>query len=227
MAFALLTSGWLIADGMKHFRTGDRYVSVKGLAETDVKADLAAWPIQFRTSATNLNDAKTKLEEHEQMVRDFLIHHNIAADTIEVSRVDVSEELIRANYNAPIQGTRYTLTETLMVRTQDVDTVSKVYTQIGDLVSKGILLGYDNTPQYSFNGLNDIKPEMIAEATRNARAAAQTFADDSGAKIGNIRRATQGYFSILPRDSIGNSSERQQIHKRVRVVSHFDFYLER
>ena len=211
---------------MKHFRTGDRYVSVKGLAEVEVKADLAAWPIQFRTSDSNLNDAKTKLEAHEQVVREFLINNNIAPDSIEVSRVDVSEELIRANYNAPVQGTRYTLTETLMVRTEDVDTVAKVYAQIGELVSKGILLGYDNTPQYSFNGLNDIKPEMIAEATRNARAAAQTFADDSGAHVGDIRRATQGYFSILARDSIGNSSERQQIHKRVRVVSHFDFYLE-
>lgn len=226
IALATLISGWLIADGLKHFRTGDRYVSVKGLAEREVKADLAVWLVQFRASDVNLPAAKKRLEQDEKIVREFLSTQAINPADIHMGRIDVSEELIRNTYNAPIQGKRYTLTATLKIRSEDVDIVADAARNLGVLVGKGVLLGYGGTPQYSYSGLNDIKPDMIADATANARAAAQKFAADSGADIGPIRRATQGYFSILPRDSIGNEGEREQIHKRIRVVSHFDFYLK-
>lgn len=225
-AIAVLLSGWLVGDGLKHFRTEDRFVSVKGLAEREVKADLAFWPIQFRVSDTNLSQAKQSLEADAAKVRLFLTAQGINAADIMTGRIDVSEQLIRQNYNAPVQGHRYTLSSSLNVRSTDIDTIAQAARNLGDLVDEGVLLGFGNQPQYSFSGLNDIKPAMIGEATASAREAAQKFAADSGATVGPIRRATQGYFSILPRDSIGGAGEKEQIYKRIRVVSHFDFALE-
>ena len=122
---------------------------------------------------------------------------------------------------------RYTLNQTLTVRTPKVDLVNLTYPKIGDLVSKGVSFNaYGNGVSYLFTGLNDIKPAMLKQATQNARQAADEFALNSQSKVGKIRSANQGMFSILPREDIPEQTEREQINKKVRVVSTVEYYLD-
>ena len=122
---------------------------------------------------------------------------------------------------------RYTLNQTLTVRTNKVDLVNSTYPKIGDLVSKGVTFNsYGNGVSYLFTELNSIKPAMLKEATQNARQAADEFALNSNSKVGKIRSANQGVFSILPREEIPDQSEREQVNKKVRVVSTVEYYLE-
>ena len=122
---------------------------------------------------------------------------------------------------------RYTLNQTLTVRTNKVDLVNSAYPEIGDLVSKGVTFNsYGNGVSYLFTELNSIKPAMLKEATQNARQAADEFASNSNSKVGKIRSANQGVFSILAREEIPDQSEREQINKKVRVVSTVEYYLD-
>jgi hypothetical protein len=124
-----------------------------------------------------------------------------------------------------IQNGRYILTKTYMVHTNNVDLVDKMFRNVGDLIAQGVILAQGSGPSYMFTRLNDVKPDMIAQATKSAREGAQKFAEDSGARVGDIKTATQGLFSINARDD-DNAQESSVIDKRVRVVTTVEYYLE-
>jgi len=126
--------------------------------------------------------------------------------------------------------TRFVLTQTVVVRTEDVEAVAAATEEVGALVGEGVVLQsgpeYGPTgPTFLFKGLSELKPEMIGEATARAREAATEFADDSGSRLGGIRRANQGVFQILPRDRAPGMQASQQMDKTVRVVSTIEYYL--
>ncbi len=116
-----------------------------------------------------------------------------------------------------------------MVRSTDVDKLEATSQATSELVAAGVVLNNENAesngPTYLFNGLTKLKPEMIAEATTHARAAAQQFAHDSGSQLAGIRTANQGLFEILPRDKAPMLQEQRQVLKTVRVVSTIDYSL--
>ena len=122
---------------------------------------------------------------------------------------------------------RYTLNQSLTIRSTQVSLINRLYPQIGDLVSQGVTFNsYGNGVSYLFTRLNDVKPQMLKEATQNARQAADEFAKNSQSKVGKIRSASQGVFSILPREEVPEQTERDQINKKIRVVSTVEYYLE-
>lgn len=224
MATSLIISACYIKEGLVHIRSADRFVTVKGLAEQNVKSDLAVWPIQFKVADNDLAAAQQELKRQEQVIRTFMQNYGIEAAEISVQQIQVNDALAQ-QYRPDNIGSRYTIDETIIVRTGNVDAVEEASRNISDLVGEGILIGYGVLPQYSFTGLNDIKPAMIATATRNAREAAQQFANDSGAKVGAIRSASQGYFSIAARDDVSNVPDSASLFKKVRVVSTVDYYI--
>lgn len=224
MALGIAVSGYFIKDGLVRIKSADRFVTVKGLAEQDVKADLAVWPIQFKVAGDDLAATQQELKRQEQVIRTFMDKHGIADDEISVQQIQVNDALAQ-QYRPDNIGSRYTIDETITVRTDKVDAVAEASQNINDLVSDGILVGYGVLPQFVFTKLNDIKPQMLANATQNAREAAQQFANDSGAKVGDIRSATQGYFSISARDDVQNIPDSAALFKKVRVVSTFDYYI--
>lgn len=223
-AFGMIVSGGLIKDGLIQIRSADRFVTVKGLAERDVKADLAVWPIQFKVADNDLATAQSQLETQSKAIIEFLIANGMKPDEISVQQVMVNDAFAQ-QYSQNNVAARYAIEKTIAVRTNNVDAVATAAENIGDLVAHGVLIGYGALPQYSFTKLNDIKPEMIALATQNAREAAQQFAKDSGAKVGDIRSASQGYFSIQPRDEVTNAPSSAALFKKVRVVSTVEYYL--
>lgn len=224
MAVGIAVSGSYIQDGLINLRSSDRFVTVKGLAEQDVKSDLAVWPIQFKVAGDDLSATQQELKRQEQVIRAFMQKYGIGADEITVQQIQVSDALAN-QYRPDNIGSRYTIDATIGVRTNNVDAVATAAQHIGDLVADGVLLGYGVLPQFSFTKLNDIKPQMVADATANAREAAQQFANDSGAKVGAIRSASQGYFSISARDDVQTMPSSASLYKKVRVVSTVDYYL--
>jgi len=197
------------------------------LAEKDVEADLAVWNIRFQASDNVLTTAKKSIENQEKTIRDFLKKSGFNDHEIVVQGLSMQDAYADAYRDTNTISARYTLNQTLTVRSTQVKLVSQIYPQIGDLVSNGVSFNsYGNGVSYLFTALNKVKPAMLKEATKNAKQAADEFAANSKSKVGKIRSANQGVFSIMPREDIPDQSEREQIDKKVRVVSTVEYYLE-
>jgi hypothetical protein len=202
-------------------------VTVKGLAETFVSADLAVWPLRVTATGNDLGQVQGEIDEDVATITSFLTEQGIAADAIQPQRVEVTDLLAQAYRPEGIGESRFILAQTVIVRTEQVDRVAALNQQTGELVRRGVVLVDSGGPTYLFTRLNEIKPEMLAEATRNARAAAEQFAADSGSEINGIRRAYQGLFEILARDPAPGLFEPGQLDKKVRVVSTIEYRLSR
>lgn len=226
LAFSLAYAGGAVRAGLENFKSFDRTVTMKGLAERDVESDLALWPMAYTETGNDLTVLQEKMEAHGATIQAFLKDHGIKDNEIELQRVQVQDLLAQSYRQNSGASNRYIVTQSYLVRTNNVDAVDKAGKKIGTLIKQGIVFVNNTEPTYLFTKLNDIKPDMIAEATRNAREAAQQFADNSGSDVGDIKHATQGVFQILPRDQTYVVQEQQQRNKKVRVVSTIRFYLE-
>ncbi len=210
-------------------KTKANFVTVKGLAEMDVRADLAIWNLKFVITGDNLQTAQQEIAHQRKLIYNFLKKQGIKTEDVSEDRVETNDLLAnpyRSNNNV---DSRFIVSQTLTVRTSEVDLVENALRQNGELVAQGVTFdsqSYVSPVSYIFTGLNSIKPKMLEEATKNAAAAAEEFAKSSNSKVGRIRRANQGVFSILPRDETPNSSQSQSIDKRVRVVSTIEYWLK-
>jgi hypothetical protein len=220
LALGIVVSGYFVGEALIQARSGDRQVSVRGLAEREVPANLALWPIVFTVTSNELVDLQRKADQGVATVRAFLAS-DFPAEQISVSapRVQDREAQGRNGDGRPLD--RFTAEVTVTVRTDRIDVARKAIQRSGELVKQGVAVirSYEYNTQYLYTELDKIKPEMIAEATRDARRAAEQFANDSGSKVGAIRRAQQGLFSIEDRDQFSPE------FKRVRVVTTVDYYL--
>ena len=229
LAIGIAVAGWFVGQGFLKGRAGDRLVTVKGVSERDVKADLALWPLRFVSTHDDLAQAQARIRQSHEQCLAFLKKQGIDPIKAEVQRLDVTDLLANPYRSGPIES-RYIIAETLMVRTEDPLSVQRAGQALRELVEAGVVLssegGIESGPTYLFTGLNKLKPEMIAEATAQARRAAEQFAMDSGSRIGKIRQANQGVFEILPRDRAPGISEGGQLYKTVRVVSTVEYYLK-
>jgi hypothetical protein len=230
LGLSVALAGWFVGDGFRDARQ-DRYVTVKGLAERDVEADLALWPFQVVSAADELETAQAEIQRSSRSIRDFLARTGVDTTGIELQGVEVTDRLAQPYGNPNDGGPRFTVQQLMVVRSEDVAAVHAASQRVGELVDAGVVLrsgtGYGPVkPTFLFKGLNDLKPAMIADATANAREAAEQFARDSGSRLGGIRRANQGVFQILPRDQAPGIAEADQVYKTVRVVSTLEYALQ-
>lgn len=230
LAAGVAFAGWFIGNGFVRGRTADRYVSVKGVSERDVQANMALWPLRFVSTDDNLARAQQKFDDSKKAVVAFLAKHAIDATHVELQGFEVTDILANPYRNDGVVASRYIIGGTLMVRVEDPALVQKASQDLGSLVQSGVVFssqgGYGGGPTYLFTQLNDFKPQMIAEATASAREAAEQFASDSGSRLGPIRTASQGVFQILPRDRAPGVMEESQLNKTVRVVTTVEYTLE-
>ncbi|MEF2232094.1 MAG: SIMPL domain-containing protein [Pseudodesulfovibrio sp.] len=217
---ALVAGCWLLGNALVGFKAMDRFVTVKGLAEREVAADLAMWPVSYSVDANSLAQMDAALKRARAQVVAFLDEQGLGAAEVVDATPRIQDLWSMNPNNRP--DYRYQASAVLTVRSGDIAAIKKAIAASGNLVARGVLLvqNYEFQPTFAFTGLNDIKPEMIAEATRNARDAARQFAADSGSRVGDIRRATQGYFSLEDRDQLTPEI------KRVRVVTTVEYLLE-
>jgi hypothetical protein len=229
LAVGVAAAGWFVGDGFFRGRAADRFVSVKGVSERDVAADIALWPIRFTSTDDVLARAQQKFDESRQAIVAFLVKNGVEAERTELQSFEVVDALAD-RYRRDAVSSRYIISGTLMVRVEDPALVQRASQNVGELAQAGVVItsgsGYGGGPTYLFTRLNDLKPQMIAEATASAREAAEQFAADSGSRLGRIRQASQGVFQILPRDRAPGVMEESQPNKTVRVVTTVEYTLE-
>lgn len=230
IAIAIVFAGAAIGTGITRFRLADRSVTVKGVAERDVKADLALWPMRIVASGEDLARTQSQLARDQAAVRAFLVGHGVDSTNVELMSLEVTDKRsnpfdVMGGGNAP----RFVVAAVLVARTDHPERIRAASQDVGQLVASGVALssggGWGTGPTYLFTRLNDLKPAMLAEATDAARAAAAEFAKRSGAKVGVLRRAQQGLFEILPRDPAPGVMESSQLDKRLRVVTTLEYTL--
>ena len=217
----LAALGFLLGSSLLKFKEYERTVTVKGLSEKEYPADIALWPIQFSHADNDIAALYESLEKDANEITNFLKANGFTKDEISISPPGIADKLAQGYEKSKIEF-RYNATQTITVYSKNIEAVRSTMSKLSELGKKGIVLtdgGYQNTTEYLFTRLNDIKPDMVEEATTKAREVAIKFARDSDSKLGKIKRARQGQFSINDRD-------KNNPHiKKIRVVSTIEYYL--
>jgi len=218
----LAVLGYLLGTSAVRIKQFERTVTVKGLAEQEVPANIAVWPIYFTAADNDLVALYATLQRDTQKIVRFLASSGFDESEISVSAPSITDKMAQQYGNAEQIQLRYTAVQVITVYTSKPDAVRSAMNKLVELGKQGIVFsggGYQGTTQYLFTKLNDLKPRMVEEATREARAVAEKFAHDSDSRLGKIKNAQQGQFTITDRDSS------TPYIKNVRVVSTVEYYL--
>lgn len=222
LVLGLSSLGYLLGSFAVTVKEYERTVTVKGLAEQEHVADIVIWPIQYTAADNDLGALYATIDSNNSSIREFLESNGLPASAVTMAPPAITDRLAQSYGDGSRAEFRYTATQALTVYSSDIELVRGLMSSLSDLGREGIVFSgaeYHLQPEYLFTRLNDIKPAMIEEATREARAAAVKFADDSNSELGKIRNASQGQFSISDRD-------RNNPHiKNVRVVVSVEYYL--
>ena len=222
LLLGLTVLGWLLASAAIKVKEYERSVTVKGLSEQEFPADVVIWPIQFSLASNDVQSLNQDIDSNTQKIIAFLTDHTISRSDISYSTPAITDKLAQ-QYGGPNGAEfRYSGVQTVTVYSDDIDGVRAVMNQISELGKQGIVIAgnnYQTQTEYLFTRLNEVKPGMVEEATRQAREVAEKFAADSDSRLGKIRKASQGQFSISPRDNNNPHI------KKVRVVSTVEYYL--
>lgn len=222
ICLGMIVAGWILGSSAVKIKQYERIVSVKGLSEREVKADVAVWPIRFSSASQDLTQLYDTMEIQTQQIQTFLKAEGFGVGEITTGAPVATDKYAQQYGGDANVALRYTAHQTITVYTHKIDAVRAAQSRLVALGKKGIAFGGDDSGQrteYLFTKLNDIKPAMIEQATQNARTVAEKFAADSKSRLGKIKAANQGLFSIEDRDS------NTPYLKKVRVVSTVDYYL--
>ena len=216
----LIVGGYFVSDGIKSVKLANRYVTVKGLSERIVQADMAAWNISFVSESDTFDGAIAKNKTDQAKLEKYLKDAGLQERDIEVGTPRVHQEIYGKNDTNII---RYKIQHSILIKSGDPGLVKTIAGRSSEILQLGVAQSGWDAPNYYFTGLNAIKPDMIAEATVNARKAAEKFAQDSQSKVGKIRSARQGPFSF--HGVARGMAENRQVEKVVRVVITIDYFL--
>ena len=218
----LFSLGYLLSNAVIRYKEYERTVTVKGLSEREYTADIVIWPIVFTAADNNLENLYGTIDRNAKDIRMFLEKAGVSSSEITVASPSITDKSAQQYDNRSKADFRYAALQTVTVYSKNIDLVRKVMGRMSKLGKKGIVFSrgnYQAQTEYIFTRLNEIKPEMIEEATKKAREVAEKFASDSQSTLGKIRKASQGQFSILARD-------KNNPHiKKIRVVSTVSYYL--
>ena len=222
LTLGLIILGICIRSGLNDFADRDRSVNVKGLAEMEVPADKVTWPLVYKNLGNDLQALYTSINQSNKTIINYLKEKGLTEKEISVNAPDITDQAADRYSNNP-SPYRYNVTSVITVTSGQIELVRKLISSQGELLKYGIAItgsDYRYSVQYEYTGLNKVKPQMIEEATKNARQAAEKFAKDSDSKLGKIVHASQGQFSINDRDA------NTPYIKKIRVVTTVDYALQ-
>lgn len=223
LSLGFLLLGLFIERGFRSFAERDRSVNVKGLAEMEVPANKVTWPLVYKSLGNNLNQLYDEIKRSNATITQFLKEKGLSEIEISINAPEIIDLQAERYGNDRASVYRYNVTTVITVTSDKVDLVRGLISEQGELLKRGIAItsgDYRYNVSYEYTSLNEIKPSMIEEATKNAREAAEKFAKDSGSELGKIRHAYQGQFSINDRDP------NTPYIKKIRVVTTIDYSLE-
>lgn len=222
LALGIVLLGVMVRNGINDFKDKERVVSVKGLAEIEVPANKVIWPLMYKDLGNDPAVLYTNMEEKNKAIVRFLKTNGVADDEISIAPPEILD-MQAERYSSNPSPFRYNATSVITVTSGHVDKIRKLMSEQAELLKQGIAItggDYRYNVVYEFTGLNKVKPQMIEEATKNARVAAEKFAKDSESRLGKIKNASQGQFSISDRDA------NTPYVKNIRVVTTVDYYLK-
>lgn len=218
----LASLGYLLGNAAIKYKEYERTVTVKGLSERDYEADIVIWPIQFTEASNKLEELYESIENSTDKIKTFLENNGVGKEEITFTTPSITDKSAQQYGNQERADFRYTAIQTVTVYSKNIGSVRNIMDSLSELGKQGIVFTggtYESQTEYLFTRLNEVKPEMIEEATKKAREVAEKFASDSKSTLGKIREASQGQFSIDARD-------KNNPHiKKVRVVSTVTYYL--
>lgn len=221
MVVGLSILGYLLGNAAIKYKQFERSVTVKGLSEREYDADIVIWPIQFTSTGNDLETLYNSIESNTKKIETFLGKYGVAAGEVSFASPVITDKSLHQYRNEQPEF-RYIAQQTVTVYSKNIEAVRSITNKLSELGKQGIVFSgnvYETQVEYLFTRLNEVKPEMIEEATREARVVADKFAADSKSKLGKIKNARQGQFSISARD-------KNNPHiKKVRVVSTVEYYL--
>lgn len=222
VSVSIILAAVVLAFGLSNIITPERIVSVRGLAEKEVDADLAVWNLGFSVGDNSLDSLQKSILSKTETVKNYLKNHGLDDEDFTVQPAAITDNSLNSYMDQSKIRYNFIGNQTILIRSSKVSSVKSAYADSFDLVSDGITVSrdYDRNISYEFTKLNEIKPEMIAEATKNARLAAEQFAHDSNSNVGKIKKATQGLFSI------DNAAPGLEEKKNVRVVTTVEYLLK-
>lgn len=239
IAIGIVLAGFLIGKSIERFRKEDRSIAVKGFSEREVKANFAVWTIKTGITTNDLLDGSQRIEENKRKITEFLLSNGIKKYEIIQQNLNVTDKLARDYSNGDVGAYRYIIENSLQVRTAHVDLIQRVSRQTDKLLKAGVIIAgeneYNPTVKYMFTRLSEIKPKMLAEATQNAKVAALEFTKQNDVRLGKLKKANQGLFSIEDRDvaisaSMGEGgyygSSTSDIFKKVKVVVNIEYSID-
>jgi uncharacterized protein len=227
IALGLIISGYYIGNGYAAARK-IKYVTVKGLSEREVQADTSILSLSFSATSEDLMVAQTKIEKDTKKIIDFLISNGFTNDEIEIGQTTVIDKAAQQYTDAAVTTNRFIISSTVTLYSKKVELTKETSYKTGELIRNGVILGNANYnyqgPKFILTNIHSIKKDMLAEATQNAKVAAQEFAKNSESTVGNIKEASQGILVIHDKNSEFNVD--QDINKVVRIVSTITYFLE-
>jgi hypothetical protein len=222
IVLGLASLGYLLGDAASSVKALERTVTVKGLSEREVSANIAIWPVTFQVASNNLDEVYNAVEDNSRIIKRFLAAYGIAEGEISLSPPSVSDLYAQQWGDKQYIKFRYIGSASVTVYSENVAAVREAMSNVVELGKQGVAVGgapNQTADRFLFTKLSELKPEMIEEATKNARSVAEKFAQDSASRLGKIKSASQGQFSIVNRDSTTPHI------KKVRVVSTIEYYL--
>lgn len=232
LCLGLSLAGYWVGKGLERFRSDSRTVVVKGLVEREVKADRAIWVLRFRRAGDSISEVHTHINADREAIITFLARQGFSNEEIRRLPTRTIDKLAREYVSPGQEGFRYLVTASLVVTSTDVDRITAALEATEELLTQGVLLDQEQgtaNPRYIVSTFNALRPELLADATQNARLTARQFATDAGTRVGRIRSANQGSIQIFGSDGNNESSAYSPTStpvKKIRVVSTFEFELQ-
>ena len=226
LATGMTCAGYFIGQTMYNAKVALNIAEAKGLAERRVTANIVNWNMDFTLSSSKKSDLALlykRAEELQKRISSILQSQGFEESEIDLGIIDYQYRSIRDDKNILISQS-YSLNAEIELESDKVKLVKAARKELNKLIAQGINLN-NHDPKYMFTELNKIKPDMLKEATKNARIAAGEFASHAGVKVGGIRNARQGNFYI--RDAGSDYGDTHKIEKDVRVVTNISFYLDK
>ena len=211
LAVGMMVLGWFVKAGIDNFANKDRKVTVKGLAEREVPADKVTWSISTKETGNDLPTLYDRINVQSEKIKQFLVQNGLDASEITVNAPSVTD-LEAREWGDNQKPFRYIVTTAITVATSKVEQVNKAIFRQGELLKQGVAIE-NSYPNYEYASFQQMKPEMMQEAIKNAQKTAEQFAEASESKLGKIQTAGQGQFEIENRD------ENTPHIKKLRVVT--------
>ncbi|WP_150467717.1 SIMPL domain-containing protein [Francisella sp. SYW-9] len=217
LGIGISLSGYFVASSIRHFHDYSKFISVKGLSEKNVTANNAVWTINYSVNSSSIKNLYTELQKSQDIIKDFVTSNGISTTAITYGAINTSK-----NQNEKTNHYQFNAYGTITIVTNKIDSVKKLSQKTLSMISKGVIIT-DSNVAYNYTILNTIKPDMLTDAIKNAKIAAENFATNSNVKLGSLKDATQGLFTIKNRDNSYGNSDSQ---KTIRVVVNAKYLID-